>query len=201
MGGKLQYYTLPKFTLQSTEEKRSWLATFNQVVKGGGGSRHTGKINVYLLQPGALWMSHHVGCRGIKLAGPERMERVGVGGWVVGVGGGDKEQLIHLINSVWLWDARTHTICSAESFRLVVMIKCSKQEGSAATLLFSSCGLWSAVVLLFTWITRTYGFSVHNVLNSSIRTFSVASGFQLSCIMPFRKHCEHRHCVNKQHWT
>lgn len=81
-GGKLLWCTLPKFSSQATEKNRSWLETLNQVVKGGG-SQLAGKINIYLLQLGALWMSHHVGCKRIKLAGPEREERVGVegGGW------------------------------------------------------------------------------------------------------------------------
>lgn len=97
MGGKLQHCTLPKFTPQSTEKKRSWLKTLYQVVKGGG-LQLTGKINIYLLQPGALWMSHHASCKGIELVGPERVqrERERRGG---GLEEKVKEQLIHLINS------------------------------------------------------------------------------------------------------
>lgn len=75
-GGKLLWCALPEFSPRSIEKKRSCLKTLNQVVKGGG-SQLTGKINIYLLQLEALWMSHHAGCKGIKLAGPERVERVG----------------------------------------------------------------------------------------------------------------------------
>ncbi len=79
-GGKLLWCTLPKFSPWSTEKKRSWLKTLNQVVKGGG-AQLTGKINIYLLQLGALWMSHHAGCKGIKLAGPRESGEGWGGGW------------------------------------------------------------------------------------------------------------------------
>lgn len=74
MGAKLRQSTLPKFTPQSTQKKRSWLKTLNQVVKGGG-LQLGGKINIYLLQPGALWMSHHASCKRIESVEPEERER------------------------------------------------------------------------------------------------------------------------------
>lgn len=79
--------------------------------KKGGGSQLYGKINIYLLQLGALWMSHGGGCEGIELAAAQSGERTGGSG---ALGEKDKEQLIHLINSAWLWDARTHTKYPAE---------------------------------------------------------------------------------------
>lgn len=92
-GGKLLWCTLPKFSPQSTEKKRSWLKTLNQVVKGGG-SHLAGKINIYLLQLGALWMSHHAGCKGIKLVGPGRVERVGV------EGGGERQRAVNTFDEL-----------------------------------------------------------------------------------------------------
>lgn len=69
-------------------------STLNEVVQGGG-SQLTGKINIYLLQLVALWMSHHAGCKGIELVGRERVER---GGRLVVEGGGERQRAVNTVD-------------------------------------------------------------------------------------------------------